>query len=352
MTTMGSARARRPSITDVARRAGVSVGTVSNVLNRPDQVAPATRERVQGVIEDLGFVRNASARQLRSGTLNTVGVVVGDIANPFFTETARGIEDRVSPDNYALLLSSSDEDPEREARFLRMHEEHGVRGLIVSPARADGLEQIFAVRERGMQVVLLHNPPPDIGISSVGVDDVRGAGLAIEHLLDLGHRRIGFINGLDSMRPCVDRRTGVVAALTSAGLDPEEALVEVTAPTFTVDAGDAAMARLLAMRSDLRPTATFCVTDVTALGALRALRRADVPVPGRMAVVGYDDIQFASMVTVPLTSVRQPMHTIGWTAADLLLREAAAGHTTGHQRVLFQPDLIVRESTVGFGART
>ncbi|GIG41827.1 LacI family DNA-binding transcriptional regulator [Cellulomonas phragmiteti] len=342
--THGSGRARRPSITDVARDAGVSVGTVSNVLNRPGQVAPATRRRVQAVIDAIGFVPNASARHLRSGSIRTVGAILLDIGNPFFTEIARGIEDRISPDGYTLLLSSSDEDPARESRYLRLHEEHGVHGLLVSPS-GEGLDAVRAARDRGVPVVLLDTPRTATDISSVGVDDVRGAGLAIEHLLALGHRRIGFVNGPDSIRACRDRRAGAVATLTAAGLDPAGSLVEVAVPSLDVDAGDLGMRRLLATAPDRRPTATFCVNDLTAAGALQALRRAGVPVPAGMAVLGYDDIQMASMLTVPLTSVRQPTHTLGWTAADLLLREAADGRVDGPRHVLFQPDLVVREST-------
>lgn len=344
MTARQAGRTRRPSITDVARRAGVSVGTVSNVLNRPDQVTPTTRERVQAVIAELGFVRNASARQLRAGNIRTVGAILLDISNPFFTDIARGIEDRLSPDDYTLILSSSDEDPDREARYLRLHEEHGVHGLLVSPAHGD-LDAILAARDRGAAVVLLDSPRPGVDLSSVGVDDVRGASLAIEHLLALGHRRIGFVNGPDSIRPCRDRRAGVVATLQAAGLDPADCLVEVTVPSLGIDPGDRGMTELLALPADRRPTATFCVNDLAAVGALRALQRAGVPVPTGMAVAGYDDILIASMLAVPLTSVRQPTHTLGWTAADLLLREAADARGAAHQHVQFQPELVVRDST-------
>jgi len=344
MMTNENGRARRPSITDVARRAGVSVGTVSNVLNRPDQVATATRERVQSVIEDLGFVRNASARQLRAGGIRTVGAIVLDITNPFFTEVARGIEDRLASDDYTLVLSSSDADPAREARYLRLHEEHGVQGILVSPAQRS-LDQVLAVRDRGIHVVLLGAAPERADVSSVGVDDVQGGRLAVEHLLGLGHRRLGLVNGPATIRPCARRREGAIEALTAAGLDPADTLLEVTVPSTGVDGGDAAMTQLLALDPARRPTATFCVNDLSAVGALRALRRADVPVPQGMSVVGYDDIQIAGMLTVPLTSVRQPMHTLGWTAADLLLRETASGTGAQHQHVLFQPELVVREST-------
>lgn len=346
MTTTQGGPPRRPSITDVARRAGVSVGTVSNVLNRPDNVAPATRDRVRSAIADLGFVRNASARQLRAGVIRTVGAVVLDIANPFYTEVVRGIEDRISADDYTLLLSASDEDTTREARYLSLQEEHGVHGIIISPTQAS-MAPVLAMHERGVRFVLLDVPPEPVPMSTVGVDDARGAALAIDHLLELGHRRIALLNGPDTIRPCVARRAGVHAALEAAGLDPQAVLTEVTVGALTIDAGGVGMSRILALPPDRRPTATFCANDLTAVGALGALRRARVPVPSGMAVVGYDDIPIASLVTVPLTTVHQPTHTLGWTAADLLLRVGTNGSGADPQRVVFQPELVVRESTVG-----
>ncbi|WP_277051145.1 LacI family DNA-binding transcriptional regulator, partial [Ruania albidiflava] len=150
---------RRPSVTDVAKRAGVSVGTVSNVLNRPESVSERTRAKVERVIGELNFVRNASARQLRSGEVSTVGAVVLDIANPFFTEMARGIEDRLAQDDFTLMLCSSDENPEREARFLRLFEERGVRGVIATPSHGS-LDSLLRLRDHGIEVVLLDHTSP------------------------------------------------------------------------------------------------------------------------------------------------------------------------------------------------
>ncbi|UFU05890.1 LacI family DNA-binding transcriptional regulator [Ruania halotolerans] len=332
--------AKRPSVTDVAKQAGVSVGTVSNVLNRPDSVAPATRAKVEQAISTLRFVRNASARQLRSGEISTVGAVVLDIANPFFTEMARGIEDRLAQDDHTLMLCSSDENPSREARFLRLFEEHGVRGVIATPSNGS-LDGLLALRERGIEVVLLDHTSPDPDVGSVAVDDVGGAGLAIEHLLSLGHTRFAFLNGPLTLRQCVDRREGVIATLTAHGLDPAEALTEINLDALNATTADAAVRRLLA-EDGPRPTAMFCANDFTALGALRALRDSGVSIPEEMAVVGYDDVIFASMLTTPLTSVRQPMHTLGWTAADMLLTESG---TDAARQVEFEPELVVRASS-------
>lgn len=334
-------RSGRASISDVAKHAGVSLGTVSNVLNRPDRVSPATREKVLASIEELSFVRNGSARQLRAGTITTVGAVLLDIANPFFTEVARGIEDRLAEDDFTLMLASSDEDPEREARYLRLFEEHGVLGLLVTPAGPD-LHQLLEIRERGVGVVLLDRTSPVRDLSSVSVDDVAGAAMAVEHLLGLGHERIGFINGPPTIKQCVDRRAGALRALAAAGKDAS-ALVEVTVSSLNAGGGEAGVTELLS--SGPAPTALFCVNDLTALGAMRTLRAHGLEIPDDMAVVGYDDVNFASMLTTPLTSVRQPTHQLGHVAADLLLR--SVGTSAEAQQVEFQPELVVRASSGG-----
>lgn len=332
---------RRPSVTDVAKRAGVSVGTVSNVLNRPESVSERTKAKVERAIAELNFVRNASARQLRSGEVSTVGAVVLDIANPFFTEMARGIEDRLAQDDYTLMLCSSDENPEREARFLRLFEERGVRGVIATPSHGS-LDSLLRLRDHGIEVVLLDHTSPVPDLASVAVDDVGGASLAMEHLIGLGHEHLAFLNGPLNLRQCVDRRDGVYRTLHAHGLDPAVALEEVALDALNADAGEAGVHQLWA-RSGPRPTAMFCANDFTALGALRALRELDVDVPGDVAVVGYDDVMFASMLTTPLTSVRQPMHTLGWTAADMLLTRRSSGEDA--TQVEFEPELVVRASS-------
>ncbi|MFC8923000.1 LacI family DNA-binding transcriptional regulator [Cellulosimicrobium sp. NPDC057127] len=331
---------RRASVSDVARHAQVSVGTVSNVLNRPDRVSDATRERVLAAIAELSFVPSGPARQLRAGTITTVGAVVLDIANPFFTDVARGIEDRLARDDYTLMVASSEEDPGREARYLRLFEEHGVQGVMVVPA-TDDVDHLLALRARGVGVVLLDRPSPTPELASVAVDDVRGGELAARHLVEQGRTRIAFLNGPHAIRQCADRLRGVVRALDDAGLDPAEHLVEVTLGSLNADGGEVATRALLAR--DDRPTALFCVNDLVALGALRTLRREGVDVPGDVAVVGYDDVVFAGELATPLTSVRQPTHRLGERAADLLL----AGTAAPAEHVVFQPELVVRASSTG-----
>lgn len=324
----------RAGIKDVAQRAGVSVGTVSNVLNRPDAVSQATRERVQAAIDELGFVRNATARQLRRGAAQTVGVIVLDLSNPFYTELARGIEDRLARDNLTLTLCSSDEDPEREVRFLRLFAEQGVAGVLVTPSAATEAN-LTSLARLGVRAVLLDAHSERF--PSVGVDDVAGARAAVTHLLEQGHRRIGFVNGPGILQQCVDRSAGSRQAVLEYGLDPEAVLVEV-ATTLSADGGQAATATLLDAADP--PTACFAVNDIVALGVMRELRHRGLAIPGDVAVVGYDDIHFAAELMTPLSSVRQPMRRLGEVAADLLLNQAPS---TEH--VVFTPELIVRASS-------
>lgn len=331
----------RPSVRDVAELAGVSVGTVSHVLNHPDRVAQRTRERVEAAIAELGFVRSETARRLRRGGSSLVGVLVHDIANPFFTEAARGIEDRLRLDGRLPMLSSTDSDPVRERELMSLLAGMDVRGVIVTPS-ASTLDNLAVLAGRGIRVVLMDHPPISPELSTVSGDDLAGARAAVAHLVELGHRRIGFVNGPREVRQSVDRRAGVLAALSDAGLDPAVALCEVEAVVdgrgYSADAGAAGAARLLDLTE--RPTALFCANDQIAIGAMRETRRRGLSIPGDLSIVGYDDVAIASELITPLTSVHQPMRDIGHAAADLLLAE---GSEVCH--CVFTPELVVRDSS-------
>jgi LacI family transcriptional regulator, galactose operon repressor len=332
---------RRRSIRDVASLAGVSVGTVSNVLNNPELVAESTRDRVHRAIEDLGFVRNGSARQLRAGKSRAVGAIVLDVANPFFTEVTRGIEDRLREENCLLVLCNSDDSLEKESHYLGVLEEQRVRGVLITPASRD-LSRLEQMRRMGTAVVLLDRTSPTPDLCSVGVDDVRGGEIAGQHLLELGHRRIAFLNGPRSIRQCADRRRGLRKAVRGAGLDPDRVIEEITVASLNAEGGEAAI--MAAVSRSTAPPAIFCVNDLVALGVLRALMRRGIAVPDDVAVVGYDDVEFAAMLSTPLTSVRQPKYRLGQAAAELLLAEADDGNHRHEQR-LFQPELVIRESS-------
>jgi LacI family transcriptional regulator len=325
---------------DVANLAGVSLGTVSNFLNRPHMVAPGTAARVTRAIEDLGFVRNAPARLLRGGKSQAVGAVVLDLSSPFFGSVVRGIEDRLGEDGLALVLCSSRDSVETERRKLRLLEEQRVLGVLLSPMSNDTRE-FEALRRRGTPVVLLDREGPKEQICSVAVDDIKGGEVAMGHLLEQGHHQVVFLNGPRTLRQCADRRSGAFRALRKEGLDPNKVLTEVTLRAANADGGERAVAMLAQLKL---PTAIFCVNDHVAMGALRGLRARGLAVPDDVAVVGYDDLDFSAMLSTPLTSVHQPMYELGSTATSLLLEEARGGRHH-HQRIRFTPELVVRGSS-------
>src|ERR1700683_5354499 len=207
------------SIRDVAAHAGVSVGTVSNVLNRPDIVAQSTRNRVHEAIKALGFVRNESARQLRAGRSRIIGLVVLDVANPFFTDVARGVEDEASMSGLSVILCNSDEQLPQETRYLQLLEAHRVQGILITPVTTgDGAgERLTRLQRRGTPVILVDSRSPSGSQCSVAVDDVLGGEAAMTHLIEAGHERISYVGGPVSLRQVADRRDGAIRALMQAG---------------------------------------------------------------------------------------------------------------------------------------
>ena len=326
---------RPAGIKAVAARAGVSVGTVSNVLNRPDQVSPASRAKVLAAIDALGFVRHSSASQLRAGRSQTVGLVVLDIGNPFFTDLARGAEAEASDHALTVLLCSSDGSPERQARHLRFLEEQRVEGVLITPVDDDTTE-LGRLQLRGTSVVLVDAAAPDY--CSVTVDDRKGGALAGAHLVETGRRRITYVTAPETVRQSRERGIGLAEALRRRGVGPAQ---HVVLPTLTGAAGYTATSEVLRQR----PDAVFCANDIVALGLLRGLLEAGVRIPRDIALVGYDDIEFAATAAVPLTSVSQPAHDLGRTAAALLAAERNAGSGHVHENVVFQPELVIRAST-------
>src|SRR3954465_10687082 len=332
------------SIRDVAVAAGVSVGTVSNVLNRPDAVSTATRERVQAAITALGFVRTESPGPLRPGRSRTIGLVVLDIANPFFTDVARGVEEVAGAAGLAGMLCNSDDQPAKEAAHLDVLTEQRVQGVLISPT-AELSGHLSALRSRGTPVVLLDRRATGTDQCAVAVDDVLGGRLAADHLLERGHRRIAFIGGSSGLPQGQERHDGGVAAVRE-GTGGDDALTVFSPGTLTVAGGREAAAQIIGLPAGRRPTAAVCANDLLALGLLQEMVRHGVRVPDDFAIVGYDDIDFAAAAAVPLTSVRKPRQELGRPAARLLLDEASAGGDHVHQQPVFEPTLVVRESSL------
>ncbi|WP_137991704.1 LacI family DNA-binding transcriptional regulator [Streptomyces vilmorinianum] len=335
--------ARTVGIKDVAREAGVSVGTVSNVINQPERVSAATRQHVQRVISRLGYVRSESARQLRAGHSRIMSLLVLDMGNPFFVDIARGAERAARDAGLVVMVCNSGQSLQAEADYLSLFAEQRVRGVLITPSDPSGAT-LREFRRHGIPFVLVDRVAGDDDGCSVSVDDVVGGSLAIRHLIAAGHRTLAYVSGPGHLTQIQDRRAGALAALAEAGLPPE-ALQEIPAERLDVAGGRDAGARLLGLAE--RPTAVFCANDLLALGVLQSLYAAGVRVPDDIAIVGYDDIEFAAAATVPLTSVRQPALTIGARAAELLLQETGEGAGDHqHEHVILQPELVVRQSSL------
>lgn len=332
------------SIKDVAAAAGVSVGTVSNVLNRPESVRPTTRAKVEMTITKLGFVPNASARQLAAGRSRTLAYLVLDASNPFFTDVTRGIEEVAKTENLSLFLCNSDLDTDRENGYLEQLTQLRVRGVLIT-AIDYGNPRLLRLREQGVPVVLVDRAPQGTHEwCSVGVDDIAGGDLATTHLLELGHRKLAFIGGPLAIPQVADRYAGALAALSSVRLGTDD-LVLLETGGLTVAEGRRAGERLLGLPRRRRPTGVFCANDLLALGLLQHLVQHGVAVPHDICIVGYDDIEYAAAAAVPLTTVAQPRQLLGRTAARLLMDEADHGSEHRHENVVFRPELIARAST-------
>ena len=332
------------SIKDVALEAGVSLGTVSNVLNNPQNVAPENVAKVKDAIRRLGYVRNDAARQLRAGRSRGIGVIVQDIRNPFFAELTRGAEDAAAENQLGILIADSDEDSERERFILGLFEEQRVLGVLVTPVESQ-LELLKEMKNRGNAIVVVDQKSSDKSISSVSVDDVAGGAMAVDHLIDLGRTRIVFAGGPLKDSPIVDRLKG---ARRSAKRHTHVALEVLESNSLTVLEGRRLGEELIKRPASERPDAIFAANDLLAIGIMQAVVVSNtVTIPDDIALIGYDDISFAETAIVPLSSVRQPSADIGKHAVKLLIDESENGSNAHPQQLVFQPSLVIRESTTG-----
>lgn len=331
------------TIRDVARRAGVSVATVSRVVNRsPHRVTPATERRVRSAVRALGYRANIIAQGLKNRSSRTVALIVPDISNPFFPAIARGIEDTARAHGYAVLLCNTYEDLDRENAYLGLLRNRWVDGVIFATVGSN-TRHLRALRRARLPVVLVARDVEGLAIDTVRVDNFRGEYEATQHLLRLGHRRIAHIAGPPALHVAAERRRGYLEALRTAGLEEEAVIVE---GDFTADGGRRAMTAALHARPPV--TAVAAANDLMAIGALEALRQLAARVPEDVAVVGFDDITFASLVSPALTTVAQPKYRMGQMAMERLLQLLQGGDARTRQTVLV-PELVVRESC---GARS
>ena len=329
------------SVKDVAALAQVSVGTVSNVLNRPEIVAPETVERVMSAMQKLSYVRNEAARQLRLGHSQALGLVTLSGGNPFFTDLATAAEDAAADAGYSVIVGNSNESTTRESGYLNLFEELRVRGVLLSPV-GDPARRLRQLRDRGIAVVLVDRVSSDDSFSSVSVDDVAGGALAAAHLIRSGRTRLAFVGGPLQIRQVSDRLAG---ARQEVEKHPGVSLEVVPVDALTVLEGRRAGEELVQRSANRRPDAVFAANDLIAVGLLQGLFiNGRIRIPEDISLVGYDDIMFASASVVPLTSIRQPSALIGRTGVEILIEEAQDPDLEP-RHVLYQPELVVRGSS-------
>jgi LacI family transcriptional regulator len=311
------------------------------VLNNPEKVSAKSVAKVQAAVDSLGFVRNDAARQLRAGKSRSIGLVVLDVRNPFFAEVARGTEEAAGDHGLSVLFANSDEDSDREKNLLVLFEEQRVAGILVSPLSSE-LQEITRIRDRGTPVVLVDRKSRDKSFSSVSVDDVAGGFLAADHLIATGKKKLMFAGGPMGIQQISDRLKGAQKAADSKGVKLEV----VETKNLTVLEGRALAAEILARPKNLRPDGIFAANDLLALGIMQVLVVApDVSIPKDIALVGYDDISFAGTALISLTSIRQPSLLIGAQAVELLIQETEGAKDFKKRQVVFQPELVVRDSS-------
>jgi LacI family transcriptional regulator len=326
------------TIKDVAREAGVSLGTASQALRDSPAVRDATRRRVRAVATRLRYQPSAVARGLVTRRTHTVGLLISDIANPFFIRAVRAVEDAAQENGYNVILCNTDEDPAKETQYLRVLMEKRVDGIILATT-AGSLPAVREVRWRRIPLVLFDRELPQVATDTVKVDSVRGGQLATEHLLQLGHRRIAIIHGPVVRSTGAERLEGYLLALRTAGVPPDPALIREG--NFKQDSGRDLARQLLDLVPP--PTALFCTNNLMTVGALQTLGERGIRIPQDLSLVGYDDMEWWTLTHPPLTTVGQPVYELGREAMRLLLAQIEARRRRP-QRVILKPELLTRES--------
>jgi LacI family transcriptional regulator len=327
------------TIKDVAREAGVSVGTASQALRQSPAVREETRRRVMAVARRLRYQPSALARGLVTRRTHTVGLLISDIANPFFIRAVRAVEDAAQENGYNVILCNTDEDPAKETQYLRVLMEKRVDGIILATT-AGSLPAVRDVRWRRIPLVLFDRELPAVAADTVKVDSVLGGRLATEHLLGLGHRRIAIIHGPLVRSTGAERLEGYRRALHAAGIPPEPALIREG--NFKQDSGRALARDLLSLRPF--PTALFCTNNLMTVGALQTLGEHGIRIPQELSLVGYDDMEWWTLTHPPLTTVGQPVYGLGRAAMRCLLEQIASPGRRRPQRVVLKPELLARAS--------
>lgn len=330
------------TIRDVAERAGVSAGTVSNVLNRPSYVKAETRERVLVAIQELGFRPRARAQRFRDGRRRTLGIVLANLQNPFFVDVALGAEDFARQLRVGVVICNSAYDLEREVQNLDLLVQQRVQGIIISPVDETN-DRLDLLKDRGVPMVFVDRVGEDRECWSVVVDDFRGGQVAAEHLIDRGHHRMAFAGHPNTSPKTAARLEGVRRVLTRRG---DRHLEVIHTDSWTVAAGREVGSAIAERSPADRPTAVICANDMVALGLLQALLTRGISVPGDIALIGYDDLEWAEISAPPLTTVSQPRTLLGRTAVEMMMELFGGSATLPRaNHVVLEPEIVIRGTT-------
>lgn len=328
-----------PTMRDVAEVAGVSVQTVSAVVNNKSEISSETRQRVLEVIEELGYRRGSIARSLRTGKTNTIALVVSDIANPSFSTMASAAEDYAHYNGYNLEVYNTHDDIKREVRYIQRAIERWIDGMLFVSAE-DRMTSLEKLQSAGIPTVAVDRIPESYTGPSVTLDNEKAGRIAAEHLLDLGHMIIGHISGPQHLRLARERKRGFHKAIEARGLVPIQSIHAQN--NWDCESGYQTMLSIL--ERDPRPTAIFCANDRMAIGAMQAIGEGGMNVPDDISVIGLDDIEVAAFITPPITTVKQSFSGMAEIGMQLLL-QLLEGQELTKKQVLLDPKLIIRKST-------
>jgi DNA-binding LacI/PurR family transcriptional regulator len=346
------AKKKQTTLNDIAATVGVAPMTVSRVLNRSGYVSEETRERVMQAVKAMNYRRNGLARNLKRQRTETVGLVLGDISNPYSTELANAVRENLSARGYGLFICISEHSAKEDITAFQALVDHNVDGIIVATrSNREGDEYLRDIVDSNMPVVVVGRDFQHEAADHVSADNLTGGFEATRHLIDLGHSRIGFIGATLSNRSNLKRMQGYLNALEAHGIEIDERLItgrkEAVSgvPGYSTERmGYEGMKRLLSLPN--RPTAVFARNDFTAIGAMTAIKEASLSIPEDIAIVGFDDIPLAVHTSPPLTTVRQPMRLQGQLAAEMLLKRITSDDPIAREERILNCELIIRGSTV------
>jgi len=337
---MARRRSGSPTIADVARECGVGAMTVSRVVNGSKLVSARTAARVRAAIRKLGYEPNEAARMLKGQAARTIGLIVPDLADTFFSICAHAVQQEAAKQGYMALLIASERDLDSEARELAMMKSRNVAGILIVPMNPNCVGQLQDLRARGIPVVMLDRTFPGFDAGEVVVENDEGAQNAVSHLIEHGHESILCIGYDSQFNSIAQRIAGYEKAMKKAGLKPRFAVVD--------DGADVGPCLLQRLRSSRPPTALFSMNNVATINVLLTLQRENIPVPQEVAIVGFDDFDLAPLLAVPLTAVRQPAAQLGRSATRLLLewirRAPGSDLRSLHARVVLPTELVIRRS--------